>query len=576
MRERPALGRSESGRPVVSGQRETANGFTVNGSSVQEDFNMFAAVIPNLDSIQEFRVLTSNFDAEYGNFSGGQVVVTTNRGRTSCTATRSSFCAIRISPRETSLRRRGPGMTGTSSAAPSAVRCGEDKAFFFVDYQGTRMTRGVDTGLISVPSLNNGQAISRTSRACSLERSTGSTGRSGCRRSSAMPSLPASLTIRRDVEQRACVFPSAVIPQRRGRLRRRTSCSTSPNQIVGRTDVHDIRLQPDSCGTTRAAARVDLHTRFGILSGYYFADDYTFDNPYPTGQAGANVPGFNALSLGRAQMATLGLTTTLGPTAVNEIRLSYLRTANNVGQPVGGVGPTLVSQGFVDAQGNPGIVPLAPEIEGIENLAFNDFTIGVNITGVVQANNTFQLTDNFSKVAGRHLLKFGANAHGNQINIAPNATYNGTFMFQGTETGSDFADYLLGIASVYAQGDSKHFYPRNRYAGLYGQDRWQIRPDLTHQLRSSLGHAAAVEREVQPVANGGARTAVRGLSRRAERHGVSGRSGIPSTLAPTRYTNFAPRVGLAWTPFGDAARRPVFARDSGCTTPRSKDSPPAS
>ena len=81
------------------------------------------------------------------------------------------------------------------------------------------------------------------------------------------------------------------------------------------------------------------------------------------------------------------------------------------------------------------------------------------------------MTDNFSKVAGRHLLKFGANVHFNQINIAPNATYNGTFMFQGTETGLDFADYLLGIASVYAQGDSKHFYLRNRYIGIYGQDR---------------------------------------------------------------------------------------------------------
>ena len=61
----------------VSGQRETANGFAVNGSSVEEDFNNVASVVPNLDSIAEFRVLTSNFDAEYGNFSGGQVLVAT-------------------------------------------------------------------------------------------------------------------------------------------------------------------------------------------------------------------------------------------------------------------------------------------------------------------------------------------------------------------------------------------------------------------------------------------------------------------------------------------------------------------
>jgi hypothetical protein len=76
----PPSGDLNPGDMSVSGRRETANGFVVNGSSVQEDFNMYAAVVPNLDSIQEFRVLTSNFDAEYGNFSGGQIVVTTKSG----------------------------------------------------------------------------------------------------------------------------------------------------------------------------------------------------------------------------------------------------------------------------------------------------------------------------------------------------------------------------------------------------------------------------------------------------------------------------------------------------------------
>jgi hypothetical protein len=67
----PPSGDLNPGNMSVSGQRETANGFQVNGSSVEEDFNNGASVIPNLDSIAEFRVLTSNFDAEYGNFSGG-------------------------------------------------------------------------------------------------------------------------------------------------------------------------------------------------------------------------------------------------------------------------------------------------------------------------------------------------------------------------------------------------------------------------------------------------------------------------------------------------------------------------
>jgi hypothetical protein len=551
----PPSGDLNPGDLAVSGQRETANGFMVNGSSVQEDFNMFAAVIPNLDSIQEFRVLTSNFDAEYGNFSGGQVVVTTKSGTNQLHGSAFEFV------RDTNLAARNffapararydRNQFGGTLGGP--VR--EDRAFFFVDYQGTRMTRGVDTGLISVPSLKNRQGdfsenasvlagnVNGQFWADRLSQKLGYTVNPG------QPYYQPGC-----VSTAHCVFPNAFIPARAWSIPAKNLLQYIPapslDERTFTTSAFNQTLRDD-----KGSARVDLHTRFGILSGYYFADDYTFDDPYPTGQAGANVPGFNALSLGRAQMATAGLTTALGPAAVNELRLSYLRTANNVGQPVGGVGPTLVSQGFIDALGNPGIVPLAPEIEGIENLAFNDFTIGVNITGVVQANNTYQMTDNFSKVAGRHLLKFGANLHWNQINIAPNATYNGTFMFQGTETGSDFADYLLGIASVYAQGDSKHFYPRNRYAGLYAQDRWQVRPNLTlnYGLRwDMLPPWSEKYNQLQTAVLGQQSVVYTGAPR-----GIvfPGDPGIPSTLAPTRYTNFAPRIGLAWTPSGDGSAK---------------------
>ena len=76
----PPSGDLNPGNLSVSGQRETTNGFTVNGTSAQDDFNMGAAIVPNLDSIREFHVLTSNFNAEYGNYSGGQVQVTTKSG----------------------------------------------------------------------------------------------------------------------------------------------------------------------------------------------------------------------------------------------------------------------------------------------------------------------------------------------------------------------------------------------------------------------------------------------------------------------------------------------------------------
>lgn len=120
----------------------------------------------------------------------------------------------------------------------------------------------------------------------------------------------------------------------------------------------------------------------------------------------------------------------------------------------------------------------------------NDFTFGVDTTGETQANNTYQWTDNFSKAIGKHTLKLGAGLHFDQVNIHPDAAYNGSFQFDAIETGSDLADFLLGIASYYRQGDSKSFYLRNKYVGWFGQDSWQVKPrtwSITMCRRNSRG-----------------------------------------------------------------------------------------
>src|SRR6516162_6183895 len=73
-------GELNAGNMSISGQRESANGFMVNGSDVQEHMNGGTGVVPNLDSISEFRVLTNNFDPEYGNYNGGMINVVTKSG----------------------------------------------------------------------------------------------------------------------------------------------------------------------------------------------------------------------------------------------------------------------------------------------------------------------------------------------------------------------------------------------------------------------------------------------------------------------------------------------------------------
>jgi hypothetical protein len=76
----PVAGNVNTGQFSINGQRESANGFYLNGASVQETIGQQAGVIPNLDSIAEFRILTSNADAEYGGYSGGIINVVTKSG----------------------------------------------------------------------------------------------------------------------------------------------------------------------------------------------------------------------------------------------------------------------------------------------------------------------------------------------------------------------------------------------------------------------------------------------------------------------------------------------------------------
>ncbi len=534
------------GNLSIGGQRETSNGFILNGSNVEEDFNMGAALIPNLDSIEDFRVLTGNFDAEYGNYSGGQVVVTTKSGgndlhgsgfdflRNTGLDARNFFSAGRAQYDENQL--------GGTLGGP--IR--RDRWFFFTDYQGTRLTEGMETGLVSVPSPDeragnlgeisnsltgrvNGQAwANRLSQGLGYMVSAGE------------PYYFAGCSSTAE-----CVLPGAQIPLSAWSAPAKTLLPVIPEPNQGAntfsTSAFDETLRDD-----KFSSRIDGHKGQNTLSLYYFFDDYALDNPYPTAQGGASVPGFNALTAGRSQMASLGLTTILNTAMVNEFLLDYLRDANNVGQPQGGVGPTLASQGFTDGAGNPSIYALEPRIEGIENVSFNDFTLGVDTTGLDEANNTFQASDDFSAALGAHLFKAGGGFHFDQVNINPDATFNGAFSFTGAETGSDFADFLLGIPSSYAQGDSLAFYLRNRYAGFYAQDTWRVRQCLTlnYGVRwDMLPPWREKYNQLQTLVLGEQSRVYPGAPRGLV---FPGDPGIPTTLAPTRYKNFAPRRGAAY------------------------------
>jgi hypothetical protein len=573
----------------INGQREFANSFIVNGSDVEEDVNMGAAIVPNLDSIAEFRIITSNFDAEYGEFSGGQINVVTKSGTNEFHGSVFEFLRnTNLDARNYFSPRRGAfdqNQFGGTFGGP--IR--KTKIFFFGDYQGTRSTQGFDTGQIPVPSTAD-----RTGNLSDLASSFATTDAYG----NTVPTTvngtnwagllsqnllypvsanepyyfyagenepgnlnPPSTYPTGCTSTAQCVLPDLIIPQSAwsapatNLLKYIPAPSNASNNTFS-TSTFNQTLRDD-----KGAFRLDANTPWGVMSAYYFLDDWSQNNPYPVAQGGANVPGFNALYTGRAQLFGLGATKTLSPSAVNDFHFSYLRDSNDLGEPVGGVGVSLASQGFQVGANTPGIVPLSPNTEGVESVGFNNYTIGTNTNELKQVGNTFQWLDNFSKVIGTHTLKMGGEFHYDQVNVNAVAQFNGSFLFFGTETGSDFADFLLGIPSQYNQSQLQPFYGRNKYVGLYAQDSWRVTHNLTlnYGLRwdriepwyEKYNQIATFEPGKQSVVFPGAPPGIL----------YPTDPGVPRTLAPPGNLDFAPRVGLAYSP--SAAGDGLFSRILG-------------
>jgi carboxypeptidase family protein/TonB-dependent receptor-like protein len=570
------------GNQSISGQREDANGFLVNGGDVKELMNGGTLIVPDLDSISEFRILTNNFDAEYGNYSGGIVNVVTKSGANQLHGSGFEFLRNTAldakNPVDTTVETFRQNQFGGTLGGPMV----KNKLFFFADYQGTRTTQGIPTGKIPVPTLADRSGsllddaalfetgctvvlngVVRNNAPCtvspcdvastclatqlsnSLSNATGSpvTVRPGTSTVLGEPYYFSGCT-----SYTQCVFPNGVFPQAAWSAPAQHLLQYIPTPTDIANSTFSTGSESELVRDDKGSIRVDTGaTRWGQLSAYYFYDNFHVNNPYPTGQGGASVPGFNGLNIGTAQLLNLGDVKSFGSTSVNEFHLSFMRSYNNVGQPAGGVGPSLTSQGFLTGVGTQGIVPLDPAIEGVENLIFNSFVVGTPITNLSQVNDTYTVSDSFSKVVGKHTIKAGLELIFDQINVHPNPEFNGGFTFNGSQTGSDFVDFLVGAPNLYNQADSQAFYPRHKYLGGFGQDSWQIRSNLTlnYGLRWDLMQYWSEKYNQIPTFIPGEQskvypTAPLGLVYPTD-------PGVPNTLVPQK-NRFSPRLGLAYSP----------------------------
>jgi Carboxypeptidase regulatory-like domain len=576
-------GDQTNGTQSVNGGRLGSNGFMVNGADAQEGVHNGAAILPNLDSISEFRIITNNFNAEYGNFSGGQINVVTKSGSNQFHGDLFDFL------RNTDFDAANFFAGGTRGDFKQNQFGGifggpvkKDKVFFFGDYQGNRQILG-QTQSFAVPTSadrsgnlideagafaqaveSGGGIVVGTSAAPSagypfggwaniLSQELGYTvtpGEPYYYTAASDPYVPAGSGVdcTSGTGATPCVFPNAVIPMTAWSPVATATLQyiPAPNANLPSGANYQASSYNQNLSDNKFGFRLDANTHFGGLFGYYFFDQFSVTTPYAQG---ISFPGFDSSVQGRAQMINLGLTTTINNSTVNDVRLVYLRNRYYGGIPIGGTNVPLNTLGFnTPWNSTGGVGAINPALEGVPSFVFNNYSFGLPQDALRQYNNTYQILDNLTKIIGTHTLQFGGDFHYDQINERNYDDANGAYTFGGGETGLDFADFLIGAPDNFTQASQQLLDSRDRYFGVYFQDSWRARPTLTinYGLRYEIMTPWwDTQNKLETVIAGEQSqtfpTAPTGLV-------VPGDPHVPRTLAPIQYHNFAPRIGFAYSP----------------------------
>jgi hypothetical protein len=585
--DRPISGELDSGAFSVDGSRETGNGFLVNGGDVEESKNNGATISPTLESIQEFRVLTNSFDAEYGRFAGGIVNVITKSGTNTLHGSLFEFLRNeRLNARnffdydQTNI---ATGQQIPDSALGEFTRNQfggvvggpilKNRLFFFTDYQGWREIQGVTQGAVFVPTPAERMGEFSDTAITGFPSLTGIvkgenisgghtlsdvlTTRLGYTVSAGEPFWTPGCNSTAVVG--GCVFPNQIIPQSAwGPVATGTlKFIASPTGSINGAPYFSSSSSKQDLRDDKFGERITLNNkRAGDWSVYYHFDDDSLLTPYPN----ANLPGFPGSTASRAQAVNVSNTYIFGPTAVNELRLSYTRFSTHPGTPSGpGLG-SLSSFGF--EEGGLGIIPANPQVVGMPTMSIGNgytFTIGIPDSQDSQFNNTYQFADNFSKLTGKHSLKFGVDIRLIQLNFYSSPDTNGDFSFAGGETGNAFADYLLGTPDSYAQGSVATLFSRSNYGAAFAQDSYKLKPNFTVNMgvRWDVTEPFYEKHNELNVINWGQASTI--YPGAPTGWVFPGDAGISKTVSPTRYHNIAPRLGLAYSPgFHDGPMGKVF------------------
>ena len=559
----------------ANGQYFTTNGFLLDGTENESAILGIAVINPNVDALQEFKVTTSNYDAEFGAASGALIQATTRSGTNQWHGSLFEFLRNDLTNAADPFTQLNPPLRWNQFGGSVGAPIIKDKLFGFFDYQGTRRRTGGsvvttvptaaerngDLSALLGPYICNGGGVSATPCANPAIVTTTAGGNVPARAGMVFDPQtgdPATGAGRSVYAANGVVNMVPVAPQM-GKL---LSLIPLPNTGSGifnnfvsegvqrfDTDQYDGRVDYNLSGATH------------IFGRYTLAN---FDNYSPAafGDAGGGPSAFNFSgdSIDRNQSLAVGLDHTFSPTLITDARFGFYRyrirvQPNDTGTtPAQDAGLPGLNTGSASTTGLPAFY-----VQG--NGGFNfGYALGVNSCNcpLKETENQFQWVNNWTKIAGDHTIKFGADVRrGQQQRIPSDSHRSGEITFNDSTTGDSFLDnlasgaastgssigsYLLGLPSKFSRYyTGSDYYPGLRETRLFFfvQDSWRITPKLT------VNYGLRYENYLPQVAAkpGGAGS----FDPTTGEVLAAGIGNVPRNLGVKPYnTGFVPRFGIAY------------------------------
>jgi hypothetical protein len=503
---------------AVNGERPESNNYLLDGATNLDSVNGGYAIRVPVDAVDEFRILTLNAPAEYGDTSGATTSMVTKAGgnefhgdvydflRNNALDARNFFAA------ETEPLHRN--QFGATLGGP--VR--KDKDFFFVYYEGQRDTEGKTQAAI-VPT-----AAQRTGDFSGmLNPATGQ---------------PVPLIN----EFTGQPFPGNRIPPVLLNPIAMAATNLYPLPNIGPQVFESTQTGADNYD--QGGFRLDHY--FGnndrLLARYAVSSTHVFD-PLPID--GAGVPGFPVTDDIVTNSATISDVHLFSANTLQTLRLSFFRNVFLAGQAQNHTPGS--SLGF-------GYQPTLGLNQGVPYLIVSGYaSLGNPITGPQDTyQNDYQGSYSLAMTVGRHNLKFGGDFDRQQINVVFGIATNGFFVFAPFPASDSYASFLLGQSVQFFQGGGQFDRGLRKWIGSgYVQDEWRLSAHLTlnYGLRYEVNTPYTEIRNRLNAWDPGVQSTVypnapAGLL-------FPGDAGVPAGIAAVDYKEFMPRVGLAWDPFGD-------------------------